>query len=69
MKRYFVFSPPKITLNILSDHNAGLPVSIYFTLFVYFLPRAFSLFCTHPAHNRVKRLWQGVSCATFGRGA
>ena len=65
MKRYLVFNPLKTTLNNLRDRNARLPVEIYFTLFVYILPRAFSLFCTHSAYNRVKRLLEGVSfCLT-----
>ena len=33
-------------------------------MFVYLLPRALSLFCTHPAYSRVKRLLKGV-CFLF----
>ena len=65
MKRYLIFNPPKIILNTFRDHNAGLTVSVCFAMSVCLVPRAFSLFCTHLAYKRVKRLLEGVSFSSF----
>ena len=65
MKRYLVFNPPKRFLKIFSDHNAGLPISIYFAMSVSLAHRGCSLFCTQLGYKIAKRLLEGVSFCYF----
>ena len=57
MKGYLFFNPPKATLNTFNECNAGTTSLNIFhmPLFVYLLPRAFSLFCTCPAYNKSEK--------------